>query len=91
MPGTIWLPNTGYGALAPETERYLREGLSRAAGGDYAHPLVIFCQMDCWMSWNAAKRAVGYGYTAVHWFPDGTDGWELGGYPLEEAQPEPGP
>nr|WP_216671380.1 PQQ-dependent catabolism-associated CXXCW motif protein [Mangrovicoccus sp. HB161399] len=90
IPGAMWLPNTGYGALAPQTEAYLEDGLAKAAGGDAGHPLVIFCQMDCWMSWNAAKRAVGFGYTAVFWFPDGTDGWDLEGYPLEEAQPEPG-
>jgi PQQ-dependent catabolism-associated CXXCW motif protein len=32
IPGSIWLPDTGYGALAPSTESYLRQGLSRASG-----------------------------------------------------------
>src|SRR5881392_3630987 len=56
IPGSIWLPDTGYGALAPATEDYLRKGLARASGGDLAKLLVIYCQADCWMSWNAAKR-----------------------------------
>ncbi len=90
IPGALWLPNTGYGALAPETEDYLRDGLAEATGGDAGHPVVFFCLMDCWMSWNAAKRAVAYGYSAVRWFPDGTDGWDLQGYPLEEVRPAPG-
>jgi rhodanese-related sulfurtransferase len=43
------------------------------------------------MSWNAAKRAVSLGYTAVAWYPDGTDGWREAGLPLSEATPAPRP
>jgi rhodanese-related sulfurtransferase len=39
------------------------------------------------MSWNAAKRAVSWGYTDVLWYPDGTDGWQEAGLPLAEARP----
>lgn len=88
IPGAIWLPNTGYGQLAPETEDYFREGLQAVSSNGRDHPLVIFCLADCWMSWNAAKRAVNYGYSAVHWFPEGTDGWTANGYPTEELKPE---
>jgi rhodanese-related sulfurtransferase len=42
------------------------------------------------MSWNAAKRALAYGYRNVAWFPDGSDGWQEAGLPLAEAQPAPG-
>ena len=31
IPGSIWLPNTGYGELAAETENYFRLGLKRVA------------------------------------------------------------
>ncbi|WP_138465264.1 PQQ-dependent catabolism-associated CXXCW motif protein [Poseidonocella sp. HB161398] len=89
VPGAIWLPNTGYGALAPETEDYLKAGLEQATGGNMDYPLVIFCQADCWMSWNAAKRAVGYGYSAVSWYPEGTDGWEAAELPLIKLEPVP--
>jgi rhodanese-related sulfurtransferase len=41
------------------------------------------------MSWNAAKRALSYGYSNVVWYPEGTDGWELEDLPLADAQPEP--
>src|ERR1700756_3000568 len=34
IPGSIWLPDTGYGELATATEEYLRQGLIRATGGD---------------------------------------------------------
>ena len=36
IPGSIWLPDTGYGKLAEATENYLRQGLERASGGNNA-------------------------------------------------------
>jgi PQQ-dependent catabolism-associated CXXCW motif protein len=89
IPGSIWLPDTGYGALAPATEDYLRKNLQRATGGDRAKLLVIYCLRDCWMSWNAAKRILSMGYANVAWYPDGTDGWTDRLLPVTEAQPEP--
>jgi PQQ-dependent catabolism-associated CXXCW motif protein len=90
VPGSIWLPDTGYGVLAPATEDYLRAGLNAAAGGDLAKSLVVYCLRDCWMSWNAAKRALAMGYKNVVWYPDGTDGWQAAGLPLATVQPHPG-
>jgi PQQ-dependent catabolism-associated CXXCW motif protein len=90
IPGAMWLANVGYGRLADVTDRYFREGLEKATGGDHAHPLLFFCLADCWMSWNAARRAgQDYGYTAVYWYPLGTDGWAAAGYPLERLTPAP--
>jgi PQQ-dependent catabolism-associated CXXCW motif protein len=91
IPGSIWLPDTGYGALAETTEEYLRQGLARATGGNRAALIVAYCQADCWMSWNAAKRMLSYGYSNVAWYPDGTDGWERANLPTVEARPEPRP
>jgi PQQ-dependent catabolism-associated CXXCW motif protein len=89
IPGSVWLPDTGYGALADSTEHYLRDGLGRVTQGDQARWLVFYCQKNCWMSWNAAKRALTMGYHKVGWFPDGTDGWQARGLPLQEAEPAP--
>jgi PQQ-dependent catabolism-associated CXXCW motif protein len=91
IPGSLWLPDTGYGALAPPMLRYFEDGLAKAAGGDRARPVVIYCLRNCWMSWNAARRAVAAGYTHIIWYPDGTDGWAEAGLPLEDATPEPRP
>ena len=91
IPGSTWLPDTGYGKLAKPTEDYLRRGLERASGGNPATLLVIYCQENCWMSWNAAKRVLSYGYSEVAWYPEGTEGWERAGLPVEESQPEPRP
>jgi PQQ-dependent catabolism-associated CXXCW motif protein len=53
--------------------------------------VVIYCLANCWMSWNAAKRASALGYSNVVWFPEGTDGWLAAGLPLQDAEPEPRP
>jgi PQQ-dependent catabolism-associated CXXCW motif protein len=89
IPGSIWLPDTGYGSLAAATEAYLRQGLDRAAKGDKTNLLVFYCQEDCWMSWNAAKRALALGYRNVAWCPQGTDGWQRSDLPVAESQPQP--
>src|SRR3954453_9183427 len=65
IPGSMWLPDTGYGKLAAATEGYLRRGLVRATAGNSSALVVIYCQADCWMSWNAAKRVLTYGYSNV--------------------------
>jgi PQQ-dependent catabolism-associated CXXCW motif protein len=90
IPGSHWLPNVGFGGLSDDLDRYFRESLQRLSRGDKATGLVIYCLADCWMSWNAAKRAAEeYGYTNVYWYPDGTTGWEAAGLPLEPSAPRP--
>ena len=87
IPGSAWLPDTGYGELAPATEDYLRRALTILTAGDRAKLIVFYCLRDCWMSWNAARRAVSWGYSNVIWYPDGTDGWQESSLPLEPAEP----
>lgn len=91
IPGSIWLPDTGHGALAPEMQAYFEQGLAQATGGDRDRPLLFYCLADCWMSWNAARRAQEAGYRHVLWYPEGTDGWASKGLPLEDQNPEPRP
>ncbi len=89
IPGSDWLPNVGFGALSPETEAYYRDNLQRITRDDKSAPIVIYCLADCWMSWNAAKRALSLGYQRVNWYPEGTDGWMAAGWPLQESHPVP--
>lgn len=84
----VWLPNVGYGQLADVTADYFRAGLDAATASNKGAPVVIFCRADCWMSWNAAKRAIAWGYISVYWFPEGTDGWNEWSYPTERLKPE---
>lgn len=89
IEGAHWLPNVGYGALSEEMDAYFRTRLEAVAKGRRDAPLVFFCLRDCWMSWNAAKRALELGYTSVMWFRDGTDAWQELGYPLVEVKKTP--
>ncbi len=91
IPGSIWLADTGYGAINPTMEEYFRTNLDRVAGADRDKTLVFYCLKDCWLSWNAAKRALSFGYPHVAWYPDGTDGWTAAGLPVEPIKPSPGP
>ena len=90
IPGSVWLPNTGLGVLPIRVEAYFRDNLARLTGGDVTRKLVFYCLADCWMSWNAAKRALAYGYAQVYWYPEGTDGWAAAGLPLAPCEPVPG-
>jgi PQQ-dependent catabolism-associated CXXCW motif protein len=91
IPGSIWLPDTGYGELAPSMADYFAKGLEKATHGDRARRLIVYCLTDCWMSWNAAKRALALGYANVAWYREGTDGWSAALLPLEDSTPEPRP
>lgn len=80
IPGAIWLPDVGFGALSDITEGYFKHHLEMATRGNMDYPLVFYCRIDCWMSWNAAKRAMTYGYTSVYWFADGIEDWDFEGF-----------
>jgi PQQ-dependent catabolism-associated CXXCW motif protein len=90
IPGSHWLPNIGYGVLSDELENYFKANLLRLSSQDKSTNIVFYCLADCWMSWNAARRAATeYGYTNVYWYPDGTTGWEAAGLPLEKSSALP--
>lgn len=87
IPGSTWLPDVGRGSLSPALEAWFRAGLERITSGDKAAPLVFYCLADCWMSWNATKRALRWGYTGARWYEAGTDGWDEAGFPLTAPPP----
>ena len=89
IPGSIWLANTGFGGLSVEMDAYFRRALEGVSLGAKDRKLVFYCEAKCWMSWNAAKRAVEYGYTAVYWFPGGMQDWTAAGYPTLLNAPIP--
>jgi PQQ-dependent catabolism-associated CXXCW motif protein len=91
LPGSIWLPDVGRGAISQDLKAYFRTNLERATGGDNGAIVVFYCRAHCWLSWNATKRAASLGWRNAYWYPDGTTGWEEAGLPLQEARPEPLP
>ena len=89
IPGAIWLPNVGFGQLSDEMHTYFSGHLERLTTEMPTAKLVIFCEPNCWMSWNAAKRAAEWGYERVYWYPEGAGGWQSAGLPLEAVEPAP--
>ena len=89
IKGSTWLPETGEGVLKPEIERYFRSNLERLTGGNSGAPLLFYCVTDCWMSWNAAKRALSWGYRRVYWYRDGIEVWQQFDLPTETVDPVP--
>jgi PQQ-dependent catabolism-associated CXXCW motif protein len=87
IPGSVWLPGAGMADVAPETDALFRKLLAQRTRGNHDHPIVLYCHERCWLSWNAAKRAIGYGYRRVHWFPDGVEGWRAAGNSTAVAKP----
>jgi PQQ-dependent catabolism-associated CXXCW motif protein len=75
IPGSVWLPDVGRGKPLPAITAFFSTELTRLTKGDKARALIIYCQSDCWMGWNATRRAIALGYTNVFWFPEGIDGW----------------
>lgn len=87
IPGSIWLPDVGRGTLNAEQDAYFRANLEAATAKQHDRAIIIYCLADCWMGWNAVKRAASYGYTTLYWYPEGTDGWRDWDGPLAKALP----
>ncbi len=87
LPGALWWPEVGRGALPPAFEAHLEQRLREVTAGDAHRLVVFFCLNDCWMSWNAARRAAALGVRAG-WYPEGADGWIAAGLPTAVAAPD---
>jgi PQQ-dependent catabolism-associated CXXCW motif protein len=87
IPGALWFPGVGVGTPTREVEDSYRDRLREATAGNVDAPLIVYCHANCWLSWNAAKRAIGYGYRSVFWFPDGIEGWIAAGQQTAGAAP----
>jgi PQQ-dependent catabolism-associated CXXCW motif protein len=88
IPGSLWIPGVGLGEVPPSTDAFFRDRLAAATGGDKARRIVVYCHETCWLSWNAARRAIRYGYRNVYWFRDGIEGWRAAGLPTAIIKPE---
>ena len=91
IPGARWIPSVGVGAVPANIDSFFRERLAAWTGNDFERPIVIYCHEKCWLGWNAAKRAISYGYHNVSWFPEGIEGWRATGLATSELQPEKTP
>lgn len=88
LPGARWIPEAGRGTnLNDSTQKRMEAGLAALTGGDKAKPIVFFClSRTCWLSHNAAARAVALGYSKVLWYRGGRNAWTAAGLPLEPVR-----
>ncbi|MBV1913582.1 MAG: PQQ-dependent catabolism-associated CXXCW motif protein [Cycloclasticus sp.] len=87
LPTSVWLPTVGKQKLNVVVEQYYRQQLKELTANDTNKVIVIYCVEDCWMAWNAAKRAKEWGYNNVWWFREGVDGWLDNGWQLQNSVP----
>jgi PQQ-dependent catabolism-associated CXXCW motif protein len=81
IPGAIALPGAGRGtSFDDELQQKLAKLLEFATRGERGRPLVFFCSSpSCWLSYNAALRAVRLGYAEVRWYRGGLEAWRAAG------------
>lgn len=88
IPGAQYaVPAHQAGSFDDQTQAQFGQFLQQATSGSKEHLLVLYCQsVQCWMSYNAALRAINLGYTNVLWYRGGLDAWKQGGQPVQQAQ-----
>ena len=91
VPGAIWLKGAGRSDEREErVDERLTAILEKVTEGDRMRAIVFFClSAECWLSHNAALRAVALGYENVHWYRGGINAWKKAKLPTERARKIP--
>jgi PQQ-dependent catabolism-associated CXXCW motif protein len=88
MPGA-WLSQPG--SFNDQTQQQFSQMLQQGTQGRKDVPLIFYClSTQCWMSYNAALRAINAGYTNVLWYRGGIEAWKMAGLPTQPAQQQGG-
>jgi PQQ-dependent catabolism-associated CXXCW motif protein len=87
LPTAWWWRAAGHYANEQDSQlNALLRALLATAVPSRDTPLVFFCVSSrCWLSHNAALRAVAGGYTNVLWYRGGTEAWKAADLPLVKA------
>ena len=88
VPGAIWLKGAGRSTDREEDiDDRLGAKLDEITEGDKARSIGFFClSAKCWLSHNAALRAIALGYENVHWYRGGIKAWKKARLPTEKAR-----
>lgn len=88
IAGAFWMLGAGAGDMSREEEERFAKAIAAFAGGDKGRPLVFFCvDAECWLSYNAALRAIKLGYTSVMWYRGGIASWRTANKPMAQSDP----
>ncbi|WDI31149.1 rhodanese-like domain-containing protein [Hyphococcus flavus] len=82
IPGAVFaVPAHQPGNFNDQTQNEFSRFLMQMTGGNKEVPLILYCQStQCWMSYNAALRAINMGYTNVLWYRGGIEAWKAAGH-----------
>jgi rhodanese-related sulfurtransferase len=91
LGGPQRLPNAMQGAFAAQPgsfqdqiQQQFAQMLQAATGGNPSLPVIVYCyDPNCWMSYNAALRAIRAGYQNVFWYRGGLWAWEQARLPVQ--------
>lgn len=88
IAGAFWMLGAGAGDMSRDEEARFAKAVAAFAGGDRNRPMVFFCvDSECWLSYNAALRAIGLGYTNVMWYRGGIASWRIGEGAMAQSDP----
>lgn len=78
IPGALnAAPASQAGTFSDQTQQEFGQFLQQVTQGNKARPMVFYCMStQCWMSYNAALRAINMGYGNVLWYRGGIEAWQ---------------
>ena len=92
LPGAIpavWMAQPG--SFNDQLQQQFTQVMRQGTQGRNDTVLVFYCLSNhCWMSYNAALRAINAGYKNVLWYRGGIEAWKAAGLPTQPA-PQQGP
>lgn len=88
--GSHWLFGAGRGnGFDDAVQERLRRKLEALTQGSKDAIIVTYCfDSHCWLSYNAALRAVKLGYRNVYWYRGGRAAWHAAGLSLVPLAPD---
>ena len=82
---SAWLAQAG--SFNDSVQQQVSQMLGQRTEGRKDVALVFYClSRECWMSYNAALRAIHAGYTNVLWYRGGIEAWKSAGLPMQQGQ-----
>ncbi len=78
LPGSTPLVEAAQpGTFDDQVSQRMGQFLEQNLQGNKQIPLIFYCQsVQCWMSYNAALRAINLGYSNVLWYRGGIEAWQ---------------
>ena len=88
IAGAFWMIGAGAGDMDRDEEKRFAGAIAGFAAGDKSRALVFFCvDSECWLSYNAALRAIALGYTNVMWYRGGIASWRTSEGMMTQSDP----